>query len=38
VALKNQYIAIEAWKKELEIRFSTQERLHSITDIFLRQK
>jgi uncharacterized Fe-S cluster-containing radical SAM superfamily protein len=32
-ALENQYIAIKAWKKELEHRFSISERSRSISDI-----
>jgi uncharacterized Fe-S cluster-containing radical SAM superfamily protein len=34
-ALKNQYIALEAWKVELEDRFSSSERSRSIVDISL---
>ncbi len=37
-ALENQYIAIEAWKTELENRYSTIERSQSITDVPLHTK
>lgn len=34
-ALKNQYIAIEAWKTELQNRYSSIERSKAITDVCL---
>ena len=34
-ALKNQWAAIEAWQKELENRYSSEERARSITDVGL---
>ncbi len=37
-ALRNQYLAIEAWKTELENRYSCIERSQSITDISLHTK
>jgi uncharacterized Fe-S cluster-containing radical SAM superfamily protein len=37
-ALKNQYVAIEAWKAELENRFSSSELSQSIVDISLHKK
>jgi hypothetical protein len=37
-ALKNQYLAIEAWKTELENRYSSIERSQSITDVTLHTK
>jgi uncharacterized Fe-S cluster-containing radical SAM superfamily protein len=35
-ALKNQYIAVETWQNELELRFSASERAQNIADIPLR--
>ncbi|KAM3111153.1 hypothetical protein [Phormidesmis sp. 146-33] len=37
-ALRNQYLAIEAWKTELENRYPSIERSQSITDISLHTK
>lgn len=34
-ALKNQYVAIEIWQKELENRYSSEERNQNITSIVL---
>ena len=34
-ALKNQYVAIEAWQKELENRYCSNERGQNITDVSL---
>lgn len=33
LALKNQWIAIEAWQKEIERRFSSEERAFNITEV-----
>jgi uncharacterized Fe-S cluster-containing radical SAM superfamily protein len=35
-ALKNQYIAVDAWRKELEKRFTAQQRSRNIADVPLR--
>ena len=32
-ALKNQYIAIDAWQKELESRYSSEQRTQRIADV-----
>lgn len=36
LALKNQYIVVEHWQKELELRFSSDERTMNIADVPLR--
>jgi hypothetical protein len=35
-AMKNQWIAIEAWLKEIEERFTSNERAQGIADVRLR--
>ena len=35
LALKNQWIAIERWQREMEERFSVKDRSANITDIIL---
>jgi hypothetical protein len=32
-ALKNQWIAVEAWQRELECRFSSEDRARNIADV-----
>ncbi len=36
-ALKNQHIAVEAWQKELESRYSSEQRTQRIADVPLRK-
>ena len=37
-AIKNQWVAVELWKYEIEKRFSAEERLKNITDMKLKIK
>ena len=34
-ALKNQYVAVDVWRRELENRYTADERAHNIADIAL---
>ena len=36
-ALKNQWLAVEAWQKELETRFTSAHRSLNITEVFFRK-
>lgn len=37
-AMKNQWLAVEAWQKELENRYSSSERQRNIADVPLRRR